>query len=36
MTPVTNKEVEDIMKSLKWKYSYGFCNISLKEAYPLF
>jgi hypothetical protein len=27
MTPVTNKEVEDIVKSLKWKYSYGYDEI---------
>jgi Notch-like protein len=27
MTPVTNKEVKDIVKSLKWKYSYGYDEI---------
>jgi hypothetical protein len=27
MTPVTNKEVKNIVKSLKWKYSYGYDEI---------
>jgi hypothetical protein len=27
MTPVTNKKVKDIVKSLKWKYSYGYDEI---------
>jgi hypothetical protein len=27
MTPVTNKEVKDIVKSLKWKSSYGYDEI---------
>jgi hypothetical protein len=27
MTPVTNKEIKDIVKSLKWKYSYRYDEI---------
>jgi hypothetical protein len=27
MSPVTNKEVKDIVKSLKWKYSHGYDEI---------
>jgi hypothetical protein len=27
MTPVTNKEVKDTVKSLKWKYAYGYDEI---------
>jgi hypothetical protein len=27
MTPVTNKEIKDIIKSLKWKSSHGYDEI---------
>jgi hypothetical protein len=27
MTPVTNKEIKDIIKSLKWKNSHGYDEI---------
>jgi hypothetical protein len=38
MSPVTNKEVTDIVKSLKWKYSHSYDEIPqyiLKISLPL-
>lgn len=37
MSPVTNKEVKNIVKSLKWKHSHGYDEISqyiLKISLP--
>jgi len=30
LTPVTEKEINDIIRSLKWKSSYGYDEVPLK------
>jgi hypothetical protein len=36
MAPVTNKEIKDIIKSLKWKKTQGYDEIPNKELYALY